>query len=274
MSLLDQDFLRHEFRKSKEIVGADGGIYDYDDIDVSDGLFNIDQQQLEDIRLEELRRDNITQQLARINANKQNVKTVREETYIDGTRTVKLRKEKVNNANEEAIKQRQKLAKKRLQSDATGGASSTSQLRDFPRSLTTMCRNLIPNTRSDMKAVAAFVYANRDANAVLDFDDIPEEIIELASTCDTYKTQESMAKNIRDIRKVLESLIVNDEQILYGILYLTYLRLSFNAGEVWPQNPRETNFVPKDIDELQDRFVIGFSKYKHNRLYQQGKLFD
>ena len=42
MSLLDQDFLRHEFRKSKEIVGADGGIYDYDDIDVSDGLFNTD----------------------------------------------------------------------------------------------------------------------------------------------------------------------------------------------------------------------------------------
>ena len=63
-------------------------------------------------------------------------------------------------------------------------------------------------------------------------------------------------------------------QILYGILYLTYLRFSFNAGEAWPQNPRETNFVPKDIDELQDRFVIGFSKYKHNRLYQQGKLFD
>lgn len=265
MSLLGQDILRQEMFRSKEVVSADHGGIDYDDVDISDGLFNIGQQQAEDIRLEEIRRDNIEQQLMAINAHRPTKKTVREETIIDGTRSVKLRNVKVETEKDANAIKRQKAAQKRLQDDQK---QEVSQIRDFPASLIKMCKRLVPRASSATKALAAFVYANRDADSAMILDDIPEEIIELAATCDTYKNQESIAKNIREIHHKLESSQAEHEQIFYGLMNLLYLRLGFQDENQYGAKVYNVNFRPKDIGEFSDRFVIEFNRYKHNRLYR------
>lgn len=74
--------------------------------------------------------------------------------------------------------------------------------------------------------------------------------------------QESVAKNISEIHRKLNVLQTEYEQIFYAMMNLLYLRLGFSDNNVYNTKAHEVNFRPKGIDELKDRFVAEFKRFK------------
>ena len=74
--------------------------------------------------------------------------------------------------------------------------------------------------------------------------------------------QETVAKNISEIHRKLDVLQTEYEQIFYAIMNLLYLRLGFSDDNMRGVKARDVNFRPKGIDELKDRFVAEFKRFK------------
>ena len=129
-------------------------------------------------------------------------------------------------------------------------ATSTCEIRSFPKSLLTMVKETlgggvtIPNT----KALAAFVYANRDPDLDIDYSDVPDDVIELAASFDKYKTMMSMDRRVRVIEASLRRLNLVADDIALGQAYLIFDRAGFN--ERLPNRPSDINFAQPGIEEV------------------------
>lgn len=129
-------------------------------------------------------------------------------------------------------------------------ATNTCEIRSFPKSLLTMVKSTlgggatIPNT----KALAAFVYANRDPDLDIDYSDVPDDVIELAASFDKYKTMMSMDRRVRVIEASLRRLNLVADDLALGQAYLIFDRAGFN--ERMPNRPSEINFAQPGIEEV------------------------
>ena len=185
----------------------------------------------------------------------------------DGKNKVQVKTTVSQDLTQEREKEKQKkvnIQRKSIQSD-----NSTVQLRDFTRSLTLMARQMFPDAQSNTKAVAALMYANRDMNSAFDYDDVPEDVIELAARCDTFRNQENIVRNLQKLDSIVHSLVGGEEVLLYAISYLIYDRLGFRQDS--PVNPADTNFNVKGMNYLQDNLMQATARYKKEREYNEGR---
>ncbi len=108
-------------------------------------------------------------------------------------------------------------------------------VRDFPKSLIRMMRQSLGEAGVDMpytKLVTAFVYANRDPDIDIDYSEIPEDAIELASCFQKYKTASSIDRRTRLIEEKLNSLSDKINAVELASTWLAYDRAGLVANPV------------------------------------------
>lgn len=187
----------------------------------------------------------------------------------DGKNKVQVKTTVSQDLAQEREREKEKQKKVNIQRKPIQSDNSTVQLRDFPRSLTLMARQMFPDAQSNTKAVAALMYANRDMNSTFDYDDVPEDVIELAARCDTFRNQENIVRNLQKLDSIVHSLVNGEEVLLYAISYLIYDRLGFRQDS--PVNPADTNFNVKGMNYLQDNLMQATARYKKEREYNEGR---
>ena len=153
---------------------------------------------------------------------------------------------------------------------AKTSVSDTCEIRGFPRSLLQMVKASNGcEESSNTTALAAFVYANRDMDADVDYGDVPERVIELAATFDRYKAARQTDRNIRSINEKLRRLESDADSMVMGMVYLIYDRLGFRTDA--PNTPNDVDFELYGMAELLSRMVSSARKYKKEEAYQNGR---
>ena len=146
--------------------------------------------------------------------------------------------------------------------------NNTCDIKRFPKSLVQMAKNNFPEA-SNTKALAAFVYANRDTSLDIDYSDVPDDVIILATTLDKYKTMMQMDKNIRHITELLKRLNSASDDVVLALSYLIYDRLGFRTDS--PIRPDEVNFMPQGVQEITKVLELSSNKIRKERKYQEGR---
>ena len=151
---------------------------------------------------------------------------------------------------------------------ATGKENDTCEIRSFPRSLVRMAKMSFPEA-SNTKAVAAYVYANRDMTADISYEDVPEDVVALAQTLDKYKAMIQMDQNIARIERTLKKLQTDNDDLLLAAAYLIYDRLGFRTES--PGRPDEINFMSAGIREVGRRLASQGVQIRKEEAYQAGR---
>lgn len=124
--------------------------------------------------------------------------------------------------------------------------SDTVQIRDFPKSLIQMVKEAFPEA-SNTKALAAFCYANRDISKDIAYDDVPEDVIKLASTIEKYKMMQAVDENMRRLMAMVTDIKLTTEDIALGNAFIIHDRI-FGGPQV--QHPSEINFMRNGVAEI------------------------
>ena len=127
-------------------------------------------------------------------------------------------------------------------------SSNSVQIRDFPKSLMDMAKKTFPSA-SNTKALAAFVYANRDISADIDYSDVPEDVIKLASTIEKYKMMQSVDANMRTLLNMVMDIRTTLNDVELGEAWLIYDKGGYNTRS-YPSDPSELNFSYDGIDKI------------------------
>ncbi len=146
--------------------------------------------------------------------------------------------------------------------------NSTCDIKGFPKSLLRMAKSSFPEA-ANMKALAAFVYAHRDTELDIDYSDIPDDIVQLASTIDKYKTMMQMDRNIRYINDMLKRLNLMGDDMILALSYLIYDRLGFRTDN--PTRPDDINFEPVGLRELTKHLEDSADRIRKEEQYQEGR---
>lgn len=144
----------------------------------------------------------------------------------------------------------------------------TCDIKRFPKSLVQMVKHSFPEV-SNTKALAAFVYANRDTDLDIDYSDVSDDVIALANTLDKYKAMRQMDKNIRHINEMLKRLNSASDDTVLALSYLIYDRLGFRTDA--PMRPDEVDFTPRGVQDITSVLEIASDKIRKEKQYQEGR---
>ena len=144
------------------------------------------------------------------------------------------------------------------------------QIRDFPLSLVKMCKlslgegdaEVLPNT----KALAAFVYANRDPDLEIDYSDVSEDIIALSKHFDRTKT----VNNINDMQKVIIRYLKELRLTLFENQALTMAVLLDSVNFINKETPKSVG----DLSFTQDVLIDAIEKLEEDVPKLKQKLAD
>lgn len=151
------------------------------------------------------------------------------------------------------------------------------QIRDFPLSLVKMCKlslgegdaEVLPNT----KALAAFVYANKDPDLDIDYSDVPEDIIALSKHFDKTKAVNNISNDMKDIQRQLRELRIASFQNSAQLSYIICDKLTHINNPAAPDAPGSVNFALKEVAELLDKLDDDTPKLRqmYNDLDERGQ---
>lgn len=144
----------------------------------------------------------------------------------------------------------------------------TCQIRNFPKSLMKMIKQTFPDV-PHTKAVAAYVYANRDMELEIDYGDIPKDVIELANSIDKFKKISDADKNMRKINENIRQLNEVSEDIMLALSYLVYDRSGFRMTV--PQRPSEIDFLEPGVQEVTKKLEKTAELIRKEKKYQEGR---
>ena len=131
-------------------------------------------------------------------------------------------------------------------------------VRNFPSSLMQMAKRNFPEA-SNNKALAAYVYATRDMTENLDYSDVPEDVIELASKYDAYKMMSNMDTNLDIMAKRLKALEKQSRLVRFVMTTLVMnanglLGEHVDAGQKINYTPPDFDFVFKELEEQSEKY--------------------
>lgn len=141
-------------------------------------------------------------------------------------------------------------------------------VRDFPASLMQMIKRSFPEA-SNNKALAAYVYATRDVTEDIDYSDVPDDVIELASKFDSYKMMSNMDNNLDIIARRVKAL---EKQSRLVRFVMTTLVMNANGllGEHVDAGSK-INYTPPDYDLVFKELEAQSEKYWRMIDYQEGR---
>lgn len=142
------------------------------------------------------------------------------------------------------------------------------QIRDFPRSLMHMVKLSFPDAPNS-KALAAFVYANRDTEADIDYSDVSDEVIELAKKVDRFKKVLDTEKNIRKINEGMRRINEMGDDLMLALSYLIYDRAGFRIGN--PSRPSEIDFLEPGVQEVANKIERTSDTLRKEKQYREGR---
>lgn len=147
-------------------------------------------------------------------------------------------------------------------------SADTCQIRNFPKSLMKMIKQTFPD-EPHTKAVAAFVYANRDMELEIDYSDIPKDVIELANSIDKFKKISDTEKNIKRINDGIRQLNEASDDLKLALSYLVYDRSGFRISV--PQRPSEIDFLEPGVQEVTKKIEKTSDLIRKEKKYQEGR---
>ncbi len=169
------------------------------------------------------------------------------------------------------VKQEKQIEKEDTREQTRSKKSSsveTCQIRNFPKSLMKMIKQTFPD-EPHTKAVAAFVYANRDMELEIDYSDIPKDVIELANSIDKFKKISDTEKNIKRINDGIRQLNEASDDLKLALSYLVYDRSGFRISV--PQRPSEIDFLEPGVQEVTKKIEKTSDLIRKEKKYQEGR---
>ncbi len=152
---------------------------------------------------------------------------------------------------------------------STKSPNAPVQIRDFPKSLIEMCKLALgDSTLPNNKALQAFVYANRDRNADIDYSDVPDDVIELSKRFDSYKNMQTMDGNMKRLLSLMSRLSDVSDDISRGVSYLIYDRAGFNTTN--PNRPSDIDFSAPGIEEVETNLEVTCDKIREQARIKAG----
>lgn len=146
--------------------------------------------------------------------------------------------------------------------------NTTCELRGFPKSLVQMAKQAAPEA-SNVRAVAAFLYAHRDPDYPGDYSDVPDEVIELAGRYDRARQLAQLDANISRILSKLAQL--EKDGRLERFVLTTLLMNAHGMLGAHVSSGTGINYTPPDFDLVFDELASKSEKYWEQQNLKNGR---
>ena len=146
--------------------------------------------------------------------------------------------------------------KRKVDDDESETTSAGIQLHNFPKSLLTMCRQILEKKGEGgnaMNCIAAFVYAMRDPTIDIDYSDVPREVKRMSKVI-ADNTNISVYDELKVVQHAIKNMTTALDEITLAQLYILFDRLALmDLTTAMPTNPSEVNFLQPGIDSMKRR---------------------